>query len=150
MVFHWSLIDSKSPQILWAFLSILADFNSAVIWMVSNRILISTFSRLFSRLLVSLSSTIIIILIHSFFSSLARFKYLLFHFLLLIITNLTKSNRWYVLFFHLINTRCGLLNLVIWLYFPIFIIISLWTWWFLHIFCLNIWIKFKFVVYKLL
>ena len=33
--FHWSLIDSKSPQISRILLSILADFNNVVIWMFS-------------------------------------------------------------------------------------------------------------------
>ena len=31
MVFHWSLCDSKSPQVSRAFLSILADLNIAVV-----------------------------------------------------------------------------------------------------------------------
>ena len=38
MVFHWSLSDSKSPQVPRTFL---ADFNNAVVWMVSIRRLIS-------------------------------------------------------------------------------------------------------------
>ena len=37
MVSHWSLSDSKSPQVSRTLLSILADFNNAVIWMVSTR-----------------------------------------------------------------------------------------------------------------
>ena len=35
MVFHWSLNNSKSPQVSWTLLSILADLNNAVVWMVS-------------------------------------------------------------------------------------------------------------------
>ena len=33
MVFHWSLGDSKSPQVSKTLLSILAIFNNAVVWM---------------------------------------------------------------------------------------------------------------------
>ena len=36
MVFHWSLSDSKSPQVSRILLSILAVFNNAVVWMVST------------------------------------------------------------------------------------------------------------------
>ena len=35
MVFHWILSDNKSPQVCWTLLSILADLNNAVIYMVS-------------------------------------------------------------------------------------------------------------------
>ena len=38
--FHWSLSVSKSPQVSRTLLSILADLNSAFIWMVSTRVLI--------------------------------------------------------------------------------------------------------------
>ena len=41
MVFHWSLSDSKSPQVSRTLLSILTDLNNALIWMVSTRPLIS-------------------------------------------------------------------------------------------------------------
>ena len=37
MVFHWSLRDSKSPQVSRTLLSILAVFNNAVVWVVSTR-----------------------------------------------------------------------------------------------------------------
>ena len=36
MVFLWSLSDSKSLQISKTLLCILADFNNAVVWMVST------------------------------------------------------------------------------------------------------------------
>ena len=36
MVFHWSLRDSKSPQVSRTLLSILAVLNYAVVWMVST------------------------------------------------------------------------------------------------------------------
>ena len=35
MVFHWSLSESKSLHVFRTFLSILADLNKAVVWMVS-------------------------------------------------------------------------------------------------------------------
>ena len=37
MVFHWSLIDSKSPQVSRTLLSILADVNNVVVWIVLIR-----------------------------------------------------------------------------------------------------------------
>ena len=37
MVFHWSLSDSKSPQVSRTLLSILAVLNNVVIWMISTR-----------------------------------------------------------------------------------------------------------------
>ena len=41
MVFHWSLTDRKSSQIFGTLLSISTDLNNAVVWMVSNRPLVS-------------------------------------------------------------------------------------------------------------
>ena len=40
-VFHWSLSDCKFPQVSRTLLSILADLNNAVVWIVSSRPLIS-------------------------------------------------------------------------------------------------------------
>ena len=37
MVFHWSLSDSKSPQVSRTLLSILPVLSNAVVWMVSTR-----------------------------------------------------------------------------------------------------------------
>ena len=37
MVFHWSLSDSKSPQVSRTLRSILADLNNAVVWIVYTR-----------------------------------------------------------------------------------------------------------------
>ena len=37
MVFHWSLSDSKSPQVSRTLHSILAVLNNVVVWMVSTR-----------------------------------------------------------------------------------------------------------------
>ena len=43
MVFHWSLSNSESPKVSRTLLSILADLNNAVVWVVSA-LLISNFS----------------------------------------------------------------------------------------------------------
>ena len=83
MVFHWNLSD-KSPQVSRTLLSIMADLNNAVIWMVSTRLLISKFSSSCTgplatvpRAPITISITAIFML-HSFLSSLARSKYLSF------------------------------------------------------------------------
>ena len=41
MVSHWSLSDSKSPQVSMTLLDILADLSNAVVWIVSTRPLVS-------------------------------------------------------------------------------------------------------------
>ena len=64
MVFHSSLSDSKFPQVSRTFLSILADFNNAVVWMVSTRPLISMFSSPFINPLMTVSRTPITIRIN--------------------------------------------------------------------------------------
>ena len=52
MVFHWSLSDSKSPQVSWTRLSILAVLSSAVVWIVSTHPPTSKSSRPFNNPLV--------------------------------------------------------------------------------------------------
>ena len=84
MVFHWR--DSKFPQVSGSLLSILADLNSAVVWMISTRVLISKFFQSlyhFTNPLVTAPSapitigTTVIFMFHSiFFSSLTRSRYL--------------------------------------------------------------------------
>ena len=82
MVFHWSLSDSKSPQVSTTLLSILAVLNNAVVWMVSTRLPTSKFSSPFSNPLVTVSNALITVgiivtrMFHSFFNSLARSRYL--------------------------------------------------------------------------
>ena len=74
MVFLWSLSDSKSPQVSWTLLSILANLNNAVVWIVSTRLLISNSSSPFINLLVTVLRAQIkiginvIFMFHSFFS----------------------------------------------------------------------------------
>ena len=81
MVFDWSLSESKSPQVSWILLSILANLNHAMICMVSILPLISSsLSFLFKplRTVPCVPTTIgIAVMFHNFFSSLARSKLLL-------------------------------------------------------------------------
>ena len=78
MVFHWSLSDSKSPQVSRMLLSILADLNNAVVCMVLILSPISSSSSPLFKLLDTVPSTMTIIFItvtfmfYSFFSSLVR------------------------------------------------------------------------------
>ena len=82
MVLHWRLSDSNSPHVSRTFLSILAVFNNAVLWMVSTRSSISKSSRPFNNPLVTVPKApitigiIVTFMFHSFFNSLARSRYL--------------------------------------------------------------------------
>ena len=84
MVFHWSLSDSKSPQVSRTLLSILAVLNNIVIWMVSTRPPTSKSSSTFSNPLVTVPEApitigiIVTFMLHNFFNSLARLRYLSF------------------------------------------------------------------------
>ena len=79
MVFHWSVSDSKSPQVSRTRLSILAVLSNAVVWIVSSKS-----SRPFNNPLVVVPNalitigTIVTFMFHSFFNSLARSRYLSF------------------------------------------------------------------------
>ena len=81
MVLHRSLSDNKSPQVSRTLLSILADLNNAVTWMVSVRPLISKFPSPFTNSLGIVPSAPITInititfMFHSLFSSQARSRY---------------------------------------------------------------------------
>ena len=84
MVFHWSLSDSKSPQVSRTLLSILTVLNNAVVWMVSTHPPTSKYSSPFSNPLVTVPNApitigkIVTCMFHSFFNSLARSRYLSF------------------------------------------------------------------------
>ena len=84
MVFHWSLSDSKSPQVSRTRLRILAVLSNAVIWIVSTYPSTSKSSRPFNNPLVIVPNvpitigTIVTFMFHSFFNSLARSRYLSF------------------------------------------------------------------------
>ena len=73
MVFHWSLSDSKSPQVSRIRLRILVVLSNAVVWIVSVRPPISKSSRPFNKPLVVGKNapitigTIVTFMFHSFF-----------------------------------------------------------------------------------
>ena len=120
MVFHWSLSDSKSPQVSRTHLRILTVPSNAVIWIVSTRPPTSKSSRPFNNPLVIVTKapitigTIFTLMFHSFFNSLARSKYLSFF------AHSFRFNLWFagtilqILFFLLIIIRSGLLAGIRW------------------------------------
>ena len=73
MVFHWSLSDSKSPQVSRTFLGILAVLNNVVFWMVSTCPLISKSSSPLNNPLVTVPKApitigiVVTFMFHSFF-----------------------------------------------------------------------------------
>ena len=121
-VFYTSV--SKSSQVSRTLLSILADFNNAVVWMVSTRPLISMFSILYTNPLVNVLSGQITIgitvtfMVHSFFSPLARLRYLSLFSLsfsfILWLPRTAKSIIRQILFFQLTITRSGRLAEIGW------------------------------------
>ena len=124
MVFHWSLSDSKSPQVSRTLLSILAVLNNAVVWMVSTHPPTSKSSSPFSNPLVTVPNApitigiIVTCMFHSFFSSLARSRYLSFfsHSFSFILwsAGTAKSTILQVFFFLLIIIKSGLLAGIRW------------------------------------
>ena len=75
MVFHWSLCDSKSPQVSMTLLSILAVFNNVVISMVSTRSPTSKSSRPFNNPLLTVPKAPITIGIIVTFKFLSFFQF---------------------------------------------------------------------------
>ena len=81
MLSHWSLSDSKPPKVSRTLLSILADLNIAVVWIVSSRPLNSKSSSPFINPLVTVPREPITIgititfMFRSFFNSSARSWY---------------------------------------------------------------------------
>ena len=124
MVFHWSLSDSKSPQVPRNLLSILAVLNNAVVWMVSTRPPTSKSSSPLSNPLVTVPNApitigiIVTCMFHSFFSSLARSRYLSFfsHSFSFILRQLELQSRLFCKFslFLLIIIKSGLLAEIRW------------------------------------
>ena len=84
MVFHWSLSDSKSPQVSRTLLNILAHLSNAVVWMVSTRLPTSKSPSLFINPLMIVPRAPITIginvtfMFHRFFNPLVRSRYLSF------------------------------------------------------------------------
>ena len=124
MVFHWSLSDSKSPQVFRNRLSILAVLSNAVVWIVSTRPLTSKSPRPFNNPLVTVPNapitigTIVTFMFPSFFNSLARSRYLSFFSLsfrfILWSAGTAKSTILQILFLLLIIMRSGLLAGIKW------------------------------------
>ena len=84
MAFHWSLSDSKSPQLSRTLLSILAVLSNAVIWIVSTHPPTSTSARPFNNTVVIVPKalitigTVVTFMFSSFLNSLERSRYLSF------------------------------------------------------------------------
>ena len=84
MVFHWSLSESKFPQVSRTLLSILAVLNNVVVWIVSTRPPTSKSSSPFNYPLVTVPKApitigiIVTFMFNSFFNHLARLIYLSF------------------------------------------------------------------------
>ena len=119
MVFHWSLSDSKSPQVSRTRLRILAVLSNAVVWIVSTRPPTSKSSRPFNNPLVIVPNapipigTIVTFMFHSVFKSLARLRYLsfcsLYFRVILWSAGTANSTILQILLFLLIIMRSGLL-----------------------------------------
>ena len=119
MVFHWSLSESKSPQVSRTLLSILTVLSNAVIWIVSTCPPTPKSSRTFNNPLVIVPKapitidTIVTFMCHSFFNSLARSRFLSFfsHSFSFILwsAGTAKSTILQILFFLLIIIRSGFL-----------------------------------------
>ena len=73
MVFHWSLSDSKFPQVSRTLLNILAVLNNVVVWIISTRLPTFKSSRPFNNHLVIVPKApitigiIVTFMFHSFF-----------------------------------------------------------------------------------
>ena len=122
MVFHWSLSDSKSPQVSRTLLSIQAVLNNVVVWMVSTRPPTSKSSSPFSNPLASVPNApvsidiIVTCMFHSFFNSQARSRYFFSHSFSFILwsARTAKSTILQVLFFLLIIFSSGFLAEIKW------------------------------------
>ena len=99
MVFHWSLSDSKSPQVYRTRLSILTVLSNAVVWIVSTRPPISKFSRPFINPLVTLPNAPIKIGTIVTFMSTAFFFFIII-IIIIIIYSLSFSHQFYQIVFH--------------------------------------------------
>ena len=108
LVFHWSLSNSKSPQIFSPFLNIMVDLSNAGVWRVLTHPLISSSSSSLTKPLGTVPWMLIItgmtitFMLHNFISSLARSKYLSLYLFSLIFTlrsaRMAKSTLQIVLF----------------------------------------------------
>ena len=86
MAYHWSPNENKCPQVSRTLLSILADLNTAAIWIVSTRPLISKSSSPFNNPSITVPRAPITIginvtfMFHSFFQFSSKIQELIFLF----------------------------------------------------------------------
>ena len=73
--FNWSLSDSKSPRVFRTLLSILADLNQVIVWMVTTRPLISKSSSPFNNHSLTVTRAPITIGINHTFMFLSFFQF---------------------------------------------------------------------------
>ena len=98
MVFHWSLSDSKSPQVSRTPLSILAVLSNAVVWIVSTRPPTSKSSWPFNNPLVTVPNApitigrIVTFTFHSFFQFSSKVKVLILLFTLLQVNSVVHQD----------------------------------------------------------
>ena len=115
MFSHWILSVSKSPQLSSTILSILADLNNAVVWIVSSRPLISKSSTPCINPLLTVPSApittgiTITFMYPSFFQFSCKVEVLIFLFTFFLFYPVAKSTIWQVLF-----CCCLSLGVVIW------------------------------------
>ena len=83
MIFHWSLSDSKSPQVFRIFLSLLADLSNTIVWTVSARPIITRSSIQCANLLVTIPRVpitidiVVTFMFHLFFKFLRKVEVLI-------------------------------------------------------------------------
>ena len=121
MVFHWSLSDSKSPQVSRTRLSILAVLSNAVVWIVSTRPPSSKSSRPFNNPLLIVPNAQLaksLLSCSTAFSILlqGRGTYLSFHFFQIysVVRRDSKVDNFTNFIFLLIIMRSGLLAGIRW------------------------------------
>ena len=132
MVSHWSLSDSKFPQVSRALLSILVVRNNTLVWMVSTRALISNYSSPCITPLVTVQKEpitigiIVTFMFHSFFHFLCKVEVLIPSFCFTVWSAGTAKSTiqqvlffflfsfFFFFFFSLIFTRYGRLAKISW------------------------------------
>ena len=98
MVFHWSLNDSKSPQLTRTFLSILVVPNNAAVWMVSTQPPTSKSSSPFNNPLVTVTKApltigiIVTFMFPSFFQFSSKVEILILLFMFFQFYSVVSSN----------------------------------------------------------
>ena len=75
MGFHWSLSDTKSPQVSWTLLGILVGLSNAAAWMISTHPLISKSSSSCANPLVTVTKASITIGVTASFMCLSLFQF---------------------------------------------------------------------------